>query len=232
VNRQKPYQATRGLEVQAILGAERQADPFFIYRDPTGELLITEIAGNMATIGRGTANTVALPWDGRVSRLHAEVSRRGPFWTIMDSGLSSNGTFVNQGEVEGRARISDGDEIRVGETELMFRVPVREEALSETITTVPPPPAPELGRSQLAVLRVLASVSTSGSPPSNIEIAQRLGISIDAVKGHIRSLSSKFGVHELPPDERRRILVERAIAAGIVSLPPLSVPGDEPEHGE
>ena len=42
-------------------------------------------------------------------------------------------------------------------------------------------------------------------------------LSVDAVKGHLRALFSKFGIEHLPQNEKRLRLVERALQAGLVS---------------
>ena len=42
-------------------------------------------------------------------------------WTILDDGLSTNGTFVNGNRVRGRQRSRDGDRVRVGKTLLVYR---------------------------------------------------------------------------------------------------------------
>ena len=47
------------------------------------------------TIGRGSSCDVRLPWDERVSCVHAQLDRVGQLWTLVDDGLSRNGTFLN-----------------------------------------------------------------------------------------------------------------------------------------
>lgn len=54
----------------------------------------------------------------QVSRRHAGVERDGDGWIVRDLG-SANGTFVNGVRVE-RARLSDGDRIKVGPFTLVF----------------------------------------------------------------------------------------------------------------
>jgi pSer/pThr/pTyr-binding forkhead associated (FHA) protein len=66
---------------------------------------------------------VALTWDPGVSRVHAELARLADDWTVVDDGLSRNGTFVNGERVEGRRRRFDGDILRCGETDLSFHSP-------------------------------------------------------------------------------------------------------------
>ena len=48
-----------------------------------------------STIGRRGETDVSLDWDAQVSGLHAELHHIGGEWTIVDDGLSTNGTFVD-----------------------------------------------------------------------------------------------------------------------------------------
>ena len=50
-----------------------------------------------------------------ISRRHAIIYQRDKSWFIADAG-SSNGTFVNLMPAVEPARLTDGDEIRLGET--------------------------------------------------------------------------------------------------------------------
>jgi pSer/pThr/pTyr-binding forkhead associated (FHA) protein len=70
-------------------------------------------------IGRGGQNEVALDGDEFASAEHARFeSRRDGLW-VEDIG-STNGTFVNGARVTSPRRLSEGDVIRVGQTD--FRV--------------------------------------------------------------------------------------------------------------
>jgi hypothetical protein len=70
-------------------------------------------------IGRAEDANLQLT-DPGVSRHHAEVRRDGDIVGVRDLG-STNGTFVNGQQIERRVELSDGDEIVVGETTLVFR---------------------------------------------------------------------------------------------------------------
>jgi hypothetical protein len=71
------------------------------------------------TIGRGTDNDVALDDDDFASSQHARVEpRRDGVW-LEDIG-STNGTFLNGAQVTRPRRLTPGDVIRVGETDLRF----------------------------------------------------------------------------------------------------------------
>lgn len=71
------------------------------------------------TVGRGDPNDIELHGDEFASARHARVEpRRDGVW-IEDIG-STNGTFVNGAQIDRPRRLSQGDVIRVGETDLRF----------------------------------------------------------------------------------------------------------------
>ncbi|MEY2545838.1 MAG: adenylate cyclase [Verrucomicrobiota bacterium] len=79
------------------------------------------IQGN-CTIGRTPTNCVVLD-SPKVSRRHAVINVQsiGEFWLI-DLG-SSNGTFLNHRRLPQPVRLSDRDEISIGERTFVFRQP-------------------------------------------------------------------------------------------------------------
>ena len=71
------------------------------------------------SIGRGNPNDVRLDADEYASANHARVEpRRDGVW-IEDIG-STNGTFVNGVRLSRPRKLSAGDLVRVGETDLRF----------------------------------------------------------------------------------------------------------------
>ena len=62
-----------------------------------------------------------LAWDERVSRVHAALDPVGSDWTLVDDGLSRNGTFLNGDRLTGRRRLRDGDTFVLGSTSFRFR---------------------------------------------------------------------------------------------------------------
>ena len=71
------------------------------------------------TIGRGGQNDVALEGDDYASAKHVRIEpRRDGVW-VHDLG-STNGTFVNGIQIDKPKKLSEGDVVRVGETELRF----------------------------------------------------------------------------------------------------------------
>jgi len=71
------------------------------------------------TIGRSAQNVVSIDGDEFASARHARVDpRRDGVWVLdLDS---TNGTFVNDRRIDSPHRLSPGDIVRVGETELRF----------------------------------------------------------------------------------------------------------------
>lgn len=72
-------------------------------------------------IGRDPSNQIVLNDDRYVSRYHAWVTyEENAFW-LEDLG-STNGTMLNGEIVEKREQLASGDKIRIGETEMSFRL--------------------------------------------------------------------------------------------------------------
>jgi FHA domain-containing protein len=78
-----------------------------------------QLDSSQVTIGRGGQNDIALPQDEYVSARHARFEpRRDGVW-IQDLG-STNGTYLNGARLERPRRLSPGDVVRVGDTDLRF----------------------------------------------------------------------------------------------------------------
>jgi pSer/pThr/pTyr-binding forkhead associated (FHA) protein len=73
-----------------------------------------------ATIGRGTGADIVVP-DESVSRVHASVRVDGQTAVVEDLD-SSNGTFVNGNQINSPCRVTPGDVVLVGATELEVRL--------------------------------------------------------------------------------------------------------------
>jgi hypothetical protein len=76
-----------------------------------------QVAGDRVVLGRSRECDVRLD-DANVSRRHAEVREETDGFWIVDLG-STNGTEVNGERVE-RSRLSDGDTITLGSTDVIF----------------------------------------------------------------------------------------------------------------
>jgi hypothetical protein len=217
-----PHTATPE-ELRARIDAERAGDPFLVLRDGEGAQRLVGLGDASAarrSIGRNPSNDVSLPWDEEVSRLHAELERIGGEWTISDDGLSRNGTFVNGSRVAGRVRLRDGDAIRVGATTIAYRRPAAAELSSPTNVGVPRITRDDLPITQRQVLIALARPYKHDEfavPATNGQIAEELHLSVDAVKAHLRMLFQRFGIEDLPQNQKRSRLVAEALQSGIVS---------------
>jgi DNA-binding CsgD family transcriptional regulator len=213
----KPRSAT---ELQRVLEAERRGNPFLLFRDESGEQRIESLdpARERVTVGRRAANDIALGWDSQVSRAHAILQTVGGEWSIVDDGLSANGTFVNGGRVAGRHRLRDGDVVRFGQTMVSFRAPG--DATGSTSIAAEGAVVYQLSPLQREVLRALCRPYAgrgSGPPATNPQIAAEVHLSVEAVKSHLRKLFVKFGLAELPQNEKRARLVDQAFQLGLVT---------------
>jgi ATP/maltotriose-dependent transcriptional regulator MalT len=168
-------------------------------------------------IGQASSNDVALTFDPTVSRLHAVLENLPSGWCIRDLN-ARNGTYLNGERVWGERPLRPGDEIRVGNTTLRFRV---DAPIEEGKATVGVQGAPELTRRERDVLLSLCAPLASGDvfrePASIREIAQALVVTDAAVKQHLSRLYDKFDIRT--PGERRRMrLANEAIRRGAVSM--------------
>ena len=99
-----------------------------------GALLGHEIAlGESQTIGRLARNEICVE-DSRMSRQNTRIYRLGRRWMVEDLD-SKNGTFLNGNQID-KAMLSDGDELRVGET--LFRFTADENFAADEISLEDP----------------------------------------------------------------------------------------------
>src|SRR3954470_7207824 len=207
-------------ELQERLSAERAGDPYLVLRDGAGRQQLLRLSGERLSVGRGESNDVPLPWDTEVSRLHAELECIAGEWTIVDDGLSRNGTFVNGSRISGRSRLRDGDVVRVGRTTLAYRSPDADATNEQTVVAGQPLALADLPPTQRSVLVALARPYKHGeyaTPATNQDIAGELHLSVDAVKAHLRSLFQRFGIEQLPQNQKRSRLVAEAFQRGMLS---------------
>jgi pSer/pThr/pTyr-binding forkhead associated (FHA) protein len=187
--------------------------PFLLYRDAEGRQLVYELRGERATIGRRAASDVALGWDAEVSRLHAEITHAGGDWVVHDEGLSHNGTYVNDERVRGRRRLEDGDVLGIGATLLAFCLPGGRTTVAPTRTADRPAPValtPAQRRVLIALCRPLRG-SGYAAPASNQRIAEELVLSIETVKGTLSALFQRYGLADLPQNQKRAALAARGL---------------------
>ena len=212
--------ASTPAELKARLEAERRGTPFLLYRDGEGHQRIAELDAEVArlTIGRRSDNDIALGWDSEVSRVHAELERVGSDWALVDDGLSRNGSYVNAERVAGRRRLRDGDRLCFGETPMLFRAPAGEGSMSTAIVGLGHGTVP-LTDSQRKVLVALCrpvADSAYAPPATNREIADEVHLSVDAVKAHLRVIFERFGLDDLPQNQKRARLAALVLVNGLV----------------
>ncbi len=87
-------------------------------------------------IGRAPDTGLVLK-DGEVSRHHARVSPAADGSAVVEDLRSANGTFVNQNELYGPARLDPGDELLVGVTVIELRSAAQVAAQPSAIRAVP-----------------------------------------------------------------------------------------------
>jgi pSer/pThr/pTyr-binding forkhead associated (FHA) protein len=214
---------TSAAELKAQIEAERGGRPFLVYRDGEGEQRIVVVVEEGTTalwVGRGESADLRLDWDAEVSALHAQIEVVRDECTLLDDGLSRNGSFVCEQRVDGRRRLRDGDTLRFGTTTVLFRRP-GESAPEATVAASQVPAAATVSPGQRRVLLALCRPFKDGdafaTPPTNQVIAAELHLSVDAVKTHMRALFEKLGVENLPQNRKRVALAERALQSGVVS---------------
>ena len=214
-----PHALSAG-ELKQIIERERSGRAFIAFRDEAGTLQFYdgEDEAGPSTIGRRSETDLCLAWDTQVSGLHAELHHAGGEWTIVDDGLSTNGTFVDGTRVIGRQRLRDGSRVRVGRTILVYRAAQRTAVGATAIA--PASAVVQLTDTQRRVLVALCRPYRDGNfttPATNQEIAAEMYLSVDAVKMHLRTLFGKFALADLPQNQKRVRLAEVALQDGVVS---------------
>jgi hypothetical protein len=193
----------------------------FIRIEENGTVL--PLRSEVTTIGRGRGVDIRLD-EPSVSRLHAELVRRGPYVYVVDLGLSRNGTRVN-GRPIARRVLEDGDVVSFGAARCRMGGIPREDVDPEV--ELRRAVAPELTRREIDVLTSLCRPALSDeafvAPATARDIATDLVVTEAAVKQHLLRLYQKFRIPE--GANRRTRLANEVIALGLVRpLPPVHVP--------
>jgi FHA domain len=209
-------------DIRALLDAERTGMAFVQWRsgDGTQQILILGPERQRVTIGRATDSDVVLSWDLEVSRTHALLELVGDAWTVIDDGLSRNGSFVNGGRVLGRQRLHNRDRMVFGRTQVVFRDTERGAGEASTARANDGSGFVPLSERQRKILIALCrpiNDDASAIPATNQQIADELYLGVDAVKAHLRVLFERFGLEALPQNQKRARLAHRVLADGIVN---------------
>jgi pSer/pThr/pTyr-binding forkhead associated (FHA) protein len=177
---------------------------------------LLSLDADRTTVGKASENDVSLEDDPTASHLHAVLERFPAGWCVTDLG-SSNGTWVNGERIWSSRRLRHADEIRVGQTRLVFRDPLQ----AAGAATEAEEGAPSLTTRErdvlLALCRPLLDRDMFTEPASTRAIADELVITQAAVKQHLANLYDKFGVTSGDAHRRAR-LANEALRRGAVSL--------------
>lgn len=215
-----PTHGQSAAELKRQIETEAGGRPFLVHRDRGGAQILDVLAENRRmTIGRDDGNDVVLDGD-QVSRVHAELEPVGGSWVLSDQGLSTNGTFLNGERISGRTRLADQDLIEIGETGLLFRLAGDAAPSAGTVAADATRRGMELTDAQRRVLVALCRPYGDGesfaTPATNRAIAEEVHLSVDGVKGHLRVLFDRYGLSDLPQNEKRARLAEQALRSGAV----------------
>lgn len=195
--------------------------------EETGQVFPLEPGVN--TVGRGHGVDIRID-EPTVSRLHAEVIRRGPHVYVDDLGLSVNGTCVN-GRPVTRRILRHGDVVSFGGVRMRAGGLAAEGDDAQT-SPVRRVVAPDLTRREQEVLGALCRPALKQdaflAPATAREIADELVVTEAAVKQHLLRLYAKFHIAE--GVNRRARLANAVLSAGVVQPVPLP-PGDQLRAG-
>jgi hypothetical protein len=181
--------------------------------EETGEVF--ELREDVTTVGRGGGVDISLE-DPSVSRLHAEIVRRGDHVYVSDLGLSVNGTRVN-GRPIGRRVLTDGDVLSFGVARTRVAGIAAQPDTDDTVE-LRRISAPDLTRREVEVLTALCRPALQQdafvAPATAKDIADELVVTEAAVKQHLLRLYQKFRIAE--GVNRRARLANEVISAGVV----------------
>ena len=100
--------------------AEPQLDRLVVVKSPSLTTGQEHVLNSVPLhVGRGGRNEIELRGDAFASASHARFERRGDGVWLEDTG-STNGTFVNGVRIKTPRRLTPGDVIRIGETDLRY----------------------------------------------------------------------------------------------------------------
>jgi hypothetical protein len=209
-------------EVAELKAAEALGERFLVFRDDEGKQHIHVLSGNLptVTVGRRSEADVSIPWDGEMSRLHAELRLQSGEWTVSDDGLSQNGTWVNGLRLAGRRRLNDGDLLKIGRTMFAYCDPVPI-GVGPTLVPGELSATPRFSEQQQRVLRALCRplfVDGEGiNPCTDEEVAEATGIPLEAVRAELDHLGRALGLEAMPEADQRAEIALLAMRSGLVS---------------
>ena len=111
--------APSGPRVQSSRPGPRTGRLVVVKSPDLDEGLDYELNSAQLTIGRGRQNDIAISTDEYASARHARFEPRQDGVWVQDLG-STNGTYLNGARLDHPRRLTRGDIVRVGETDLRF----------------------------------------------------------------------------------------------------------------
>ncbi|MPZ88323.1 MAG: FHA domain-containing protein [Nitriliruptorales bacterium] len=189
--------------------------PYLDVRKAAGSELFA-LETDQMTLGSDAANDITVS-DRKVSRVHAVLQRYSVGWFLRDLD-STNGTYIKGVRLSSVHQLRHGDEIRVGDTTVVYRDPATISDPHRTLVTEPPP---ELTRREREVLIVLCRPLLSGGPfvePASVrQMAKQLHVTEAAIKDHLGNLYRKFEIEGT--GERRRLrLANEVLERGALTV--------------
>ncbi|MBI9048455.1 MAG: FHA domain-containing protein [Anaerolineaceae bacterium] len=94
--------------------------PIYLQHDPTANTSARKYTEAEVLIGRDPACNFTIP-DSAISAKHARLFFRQNQWWVEDSG-STNGTYLNQELVEAPVILIDGDQIKIGNHDILISI--------------------------------------------------------------------------------------------------------------
>jgi hypothetical protein len=138
------------------------------YSETSGEVRRVTIERFPFRIGRSESADLRVE-SVEVSREHAEISERNDMWLVRDLG-STNGTLVNGKQIK-ETLLSDGDILKIAETELTFVASVASQfqrMVTQPIQSKNNVPAPRTLPPEVAAARMIAEATLWQAIPTKL----------------------------------------------------------------
>jgi pSer/pThr/pTyr-binding forkhead associated (FHA) protein len=183
------------------------------------------LGAERTTVGKAPENDICLAEDPTASHLHAILERFPAGWCVTDLD-ASNGTWVNGERIWSSRRLRPGDEIRLGQSRLIFRDALTADGTQTEAEDAPPTLTTRERDVLVALCRPLLDRDMFTEPAPTRSIPEQLVITQAAVKQHLANLYDKFGVPATDSNRRAR-LANEALRRGAVSLTQLREGGSQ-----
>ena len=144
------------------------------YSETSGEVRRVTIERFPFRIGRAESADLRVE-SVEVSREHAEISERNDMWLVRDLG-STNGTLVNGKQIK-ETLLSDGDILKIAETELTFVASVASQfqrMVTQPIQSKNNVPAPRTLPPEVAAARMIAEATLWQAIPTKLHAVTSL----------------------------------------------------------